>query len=168
VIFLPAWTRAAWIEPAYRVAGTAVGAALAAVTAVWEVVLTPMHAHLAGVSFRLPLATVLAVAGNAGLVWFTRLVTGRLGLALVPGLAWFVVILAAATKTGEGDLLIAGDNWVGLLTILLGSLAWAVAAYAAINTSRPRVPPETPPARPAPGPRPVGSRPVGSRPAKRR
>lgn len=165
----PAWTKPAWTEPAYRIAGTAVGAALGAVTGVWEVVLTPMYAHVGGVSFRLPLAAVLAVAGNAGLVWFTRMVTGRLGLALVPGLAWFVVILAGATKTGEGDLLITGDNWVGLLTILLGSLAWAAAAYVAITRSRPR----TPPARIVTGSSPAGRgtagrRPVPSRPAKRR
>jgi len=39
------------------------------------------------------------------------------------------VMLVAGNETGGGDLLITGDNWVGVSTILLGAVAWAAAAY---------------------------------------
>jgi hypothetical protein len=124
VISLPAWT-----EPAYKIAGTVVGVGLGAMSAIWEVMVSPMHVTIGGAIVRVPLATLLAIAGNVGLVWFMRTVTGMLSLAVLPGLAWFAVMFAASTKTSEGDLLITGDNWVGVATILLGAVAWAAAAY---------------------------------------
>lgn len=124
MISLPGWT-----EPAYKVAGTVVGVGLGALSALWEVMISPMHATIGGALVRVPLATLLAIVGNVGLVWFMKTVTGRLPLAALAGLAWFAVMFAASTKTAEGDLLLTGDNWVGVTTILLGSLSWAAAAY---------------------------------------
>lgn len=124
MISLPAWT-----EPAYRVAGTVVGVGLGAMSALWEVMISPMHVTVGHSLIRVPLATLLAVVGNLALVWGTRLVTGKTSLALLPGLAWFLVMLAASTKTGEGDLLITSDNWVGLTAILFGAAAWVGSGY---------------------------------------
>lgn len=110
--------------------------ALGVATAVWEAVLSPMYVHIGHAYIRAPLAVVLAVIGNLGLVWFTHTVTGRIGLSLLPGVAWFIIMVAAAGRTSEGDLILTGDNWVGLLTILCGSLAWALAAYRLILRPR--------------------------------
>jgi hypothetical protein len=108
-----------------RVAGTAVGVLLGFATGVWEVFLSPLYAG----RVPLPVAPVLAIVTNLALVWFTYFVTGRKGLALLPGVAWFAVMLVGANPTAEGDVPIPGTDWMGLLALLLGVLAWAVAAY---------------------------------------
>jgi hypothetical protein len=116
--------------------GGAVAVALAAVSAVWEAFLTPVavqwtsggHAHFV----RLPIALVCAVAGNAALAWFTRAVTGRTVAVLAPSAVWTALMLAAAARTREGDLVLTGNNWVGLVTMFAGALAFAVVAYRSI------------------------------------
>jgi hypothetical protein len=112
-----------------RIVGTVVAVCLAALTALWEALLTPLHATIFGSVVRLPIAPVVAVIVNVGIFWFGRVVTGRTGLALLPAIAWFVVMFAAGNRTSEGDLLIAGNNWVGIVTILVGAVAWALGAY---------------------------------------
>jgi hypothetical protein len=114
-----------------RIAGTLVGLALGFVTAVYEVYLIPLRLDGAGHA-RVPVAVLVAVVANAGLVWFTRVVTGRVGPALLPGLPWLLVMLLAGNQTAGGDLLITGDNWVGIATILCGAAAWAIAGYVVI------------------------------------
>jgi hypothetical protein len=133
VISLPVST--SLTNRAYQIGGVLVGIALGAVTALWEAVLTPLYVIIGGTVVRLPVAALLAIITNAGLVWFTRKVTGRTGLALLPGVAWLIVIGGAGTQTSDGDLIITGNNWVGIVTILLGSLAWAGAGYFAITRS---------------------------------
>jgi len=116
-----------------RLSGGVVAAALAFVSAIWEAFLVPLsyhwtsggHAHFV----RLPVALVLAVAGNAALVWFTRAVTGKPLAALAPFAAWIVPMVVAAGRTREGDLVVTGNNWVGLLTLFAGALTFAVSAY---------------------------------------
>jgi hypothetical protein len=130
-----------WVEPGMIIAGTVVGVALGFVTAVYEVYLTPLRLSSAGHA-RVPLAVLVAIVANAGLVFFTRMVTGRVGPALLPGVAWIVVMLAAGNETSDGDLLITGNNWVGLATILCGAVAWAVAGYIVIVRRGPRPPKE--------------------------
>ena len=63
-------------------------------------------------------------------------------------------MIIASTKTSEGDLIITG-TWVGLLTLLLGSVGWAGAGYLAVLR---RPIPRREPAPIAPI-RPAGSRP---------
>jgi hypothetical protein len=110
------------MERLLRVAGALVGILGGVLTALWEIMLSPPH------SYGLAVLAV-AVVSNATLVWFTRLVTGVNGLALLPGLAWFVTMFTGTIRTTEGDLLIPGTDWTGLLTILLGMITWGLAAY---------------------------------------
>jgi hypothetical protein len=121
------------MELLLRIGGTAVSLLGGFLTGLWEVFLSPPHAF----GVVLPVAPVLAVATNAALVWFARLVTGSAGLAALPGVAWFVTMFTATVRTTEGDLLLPGNDWPGLLALLFGGLAWAVAAYRLV-AARPR------------------------------
>jgi hypothetical protein len=114
-----------------RIAGTVAGLVGGFVTGLWEIFLSPVSAG----SVLLPISPVLAVVSNVGLVWFTRRVTGRTGLALLPGVVWFVTMFLGATRTHEGDLLITANDWPGLVALLLGALAWGVSAYRIILVS---------------------------------
>jgi len=107
-----------------RIAGTALGLLGGFLTALWEIFLSPVSAG--GV---LPVAPVLAIVGNVALVWFTKRVTGHNGLTMLPGLVWFVTMFAGARRTTEGDLLITGNDWPGLVALLTGAAAYGLTAY---------------------------------------
>ena len=124
-----------------RIAGTVVGVLGGFLTALWEIFLSPPHA------FVIPLAPLLAIASNVALVWFTKRVTGRNGLALLPGVVWFIAMFVGAMRTTEGDVLIPGNDWPGLLAILLGALGWGVAAYRMVLNRTEPVAPAPPPTR---------------------
>jgi hypothetical protein len=123
---------------ALAVGGTVVGVALGVASGVWESVLTTWYVEISGHVIRLPVAPILAVAGNFGIFWFTRTVTGKIGLALLPGLGWLAVLVPAGNLTGGGDLLVEG-TWVGFATILLGIVAWAIAVYRAMLSAPRRI-----------------------------
>jgi hypothetical protein len=116
-----------------RVAGLVVAVLAAAVSALIEVFMVPLR--VGGVLIGLSL--VLAVVGNVTLVWFTYRVTGWPWAVALPALAWFAVFLPASDRTTEGDLLLTGDNWVGITTILCGSIAFAIGAGRLILLRRP-------------------------------
>jgi hypothetical protein len=86
-----------------------------------------------------PVSLVLVIVGNWLLVRLTYLATGAVGLSLLPALAWLLITLALARRTTEGDLVLAGNNWVANVYIIVGCLAAAVAAYRLMNP-RPRPP----------------------------
>ena len=108
-----------------RLAGTAVGMALGFVSGVWVVFLSPVYAG----TVPLPVAPVLAVACNLGLIWFTLRVTGSKGLALLPGVAWLAAMVIGSMRTREGDLLIPGSDLMGLIAIVVGAVVWGFAGY---------------------------------------
>jgi hypothetical protein len=116
-----------------RVAGTVAGLLLAFLTALWEIFLSPLHAG----RVPLPVSPILAVLTSLGLVWFTRAVTGRTGLALLPGVVWFGTMVIAANRTHEGDLLMPGNDYMGLVAILAGCAAWGLAGYRMVLGGRP-------------------------------
>lgn len=126
---------------ALRFTGTLVAVVGAVATAVMAAFLTPLYAG----TVRLPVAIVVAVAANYALVWFTYRVTEHKLVALLPGLVWMGVMILFSARTSEGDIVLAGNNWVGLATIFTGVAAYAVAAYRLL------IPPP-PPVRPSPGP----------------
>ncbi|OLE24228.1 MAG: hypothetical protein AUG44_19855 [Actinobacteria bacterium 13_1_20CM_3_71_11] len=113
------------MELLLRIAGTVVGLLGGLLTGLWEIFLSPPHTF----GIILPVSPVLAIVTNVVLVWFTRKVTGSNGLALLPGVVWFGTMLVGAMRSTEGDLLIPGNDWPGLLAILLGALGWGIAAY---------------------------------------
>jgi hypothetical protein len=148
------------METFLRIAGTAVGVLAGFVTALWEVFLSPLYVNHVVV----PVAPFLAVASNIALVWFTRQVTGRTGLALLPGLVWFVTMFTGSVRTSEGDLLIPASDWPGLVALLLGAVAWGLTAYRLILSAPRRAP--VPP--PAPSPATPARTPAATTTARRR
>jgi hypothetical protein len=111
------------LDGALRVAGGVVAVAVAATSALLEVFFSPLRVGgvLVGVS------VVVAVGVNYWLPRFTVAATGRGWVALLPPLVWFALTVLAAGRRGEGDVLLG--NWVGLVTIFAGSLAFAAGGY---------------------------------------
>jgi hypothetical protein len=125
------------LDVALRVAGGLLAATAAVLTGLLELLFATVRidGHLIGVS------VLLAVGANIGLSWFAdRAVGGRWAVAL-PAVPWFALMVLAAGGTAEGDIGLAGNNWVGLVTIAVGSMVFAGMAYRRIlpaNTDRHR------------------------------
>ncbi|HEX6968272.1 MAG TPA: hypothetical protein VF174_05605 [Micromonosporaceae bacterium] len=105
-----------------RLLGAVVAVVAAADTAILELLLSTVRVggRLVGVSAG------LAVVANAVLAHFARRAVGSVWAVALPATVWLAVMMAAATRTTEGDLLLAGDNWVGPVMIFAGSLTFAV------------------------------------------
>jgi hypothetical protein len=130
---------AAWRRPvdlAMRIVGFVVALALTVLTAAFEAYLTPLYWG----EHRLPVSVVAAVVVNVGLIWFTVEVTGRRLSVAAIAVVWVVMMGVASTRTGEGDLVLTDNNWVGIVTMLAGSLTYAVAGYRLVLTAfRPKL-----------------------------
>jgi len=113
-------------ERLLSIAGAVVATGLGAVLGLFEAFLTPLRIPH---STYLPVALVLALIANPALSWFAAEVTGRRLAAILPAFAWCAVWFVAASKTNEGDLIITGNNWVGLVTLLAGPIAFALGVF---------------------------------------
>lgn len=152
-------------EPALKIVGIVVIVLLGAMTALYEVLYSPLRAG----TVRIPVSLVLAVVLNPLLALGAYWTTGRRLAALLPGLAWCIVFFAGASKTREGDLLLTDNNWVGLVTLLAGPIAFAVAVFVPIMREQQRMLRGTPPpeaARPAVVRTPSKAPAPGSKPKK--
>ncbi|MQA24834.1 MAG: hypothetical protein GEU94_05050 [Micromonosporaceae bacterium] len=119
---------------AIRVLGGVVAVWLAALAAVCEVFWTPLRIG----EVRAPVSLVAAVVMNIALPIFARWATRSRHVAPLPSLVWFVVILTFAGGTAEGDIALAGNDWVALLLLLAGSVSAAIGAYLALLPTPPR------------------------------
>jgi Family of unknown function (DUF6113) len=128
-----------FLDPTLRVAALVVAAGLGAVTAIYEALLSALYWH----GDRVPLSVVLALLANPLLVRLAYRGTGRLVAGLAPAVPWIVVMVLSADRTAEGDLIFAGNNWVGLATLFVGSIAFALGVVRwsrAAAVSRPATP----------------------------
>jgi len=124
-----------WLDLTGRILGFVIALLLAAASAVYEVFLTPLYWG----STRLPVSLLAALVGNIALVYFTYVVTGRRLATVGPAVVWVGVMVVAASRSSECDLVLTDNNWVGIGTMLVGSVAFAVAGYRLILTTvRPR------------------------------
>ncbi|AEB47144.1 hypothetical protein VAB18032_00300 [Micromonospora maris AB-18-032] len=116
-----------FLDVGLRVAGGVVVVVAGAVTAVLELLLAPLRigGHLVG------LAALVAVVVNVALSWFAIEAVGRRWAVALPAVPWVVIMVAAADRTNEGDVLLIG-NWVGLILVVAGVMAFAVMAFRAI------------------------------------
>lgn len=130
----------AW-EPVIRVGGVLVAVVAAFVTGVLELLLTTMRAgDLTSIWRGEPIGSgggpllgasiLLAVVANYAIAWFAVSTTGRRWALGPPWAVWTLMMLfVAGMRTSEGDYLLAGNDWVGLAMILIGSLTFAVYSY---------------------------------------
>ncbi|WP_433827223.1 hypothetical protein ACQP2E_34905 [Actinoplanes sp. CA-015351] len=124
-----------------RVAGVVIAVLATVITALIELELTTLRSgglvSLAkgnspweGGGVLIPLAVPVAIGANLAICWFAVTVTGRRWGLGPPWALWTLLMLAAAgTRTTEGDYLLSETNWVALVTILTGSLTYAVYSY---------------------------------------
>ncbi|SDT76708.1 hypothetical protein [Actinoplanes derwentensis] len=83
-----------------------------------------------GTGSALPLAALVAIGANLAIGWFAVTATGRRGAIGLPWALWtLIMLMAAGSRTVEGDYLLTETNWVSVVTILAGSLTFAVHAY---------------------------------------
>ncbi|MFC6014851.1 hypothetical protein ACFP2T_01390 [Plantactinospora solaniradicis] len=120
------------LDVALRVVGGLLAVAGAVVTAVLELMLSTLRVGgvLIGVS------ALLAVLANVALSWFAPRAVGRRWAFALPAIVWFMLMVVAAGGTSEGDVLIANNNWVGLVMIFGGSVAFAVMGFRIIMAPR--------------------------------
>ncbi len=124
-------------EIALRVGGVVIAVGLAIATAIWEAVLTTWYVIIGGHVVRLPVAPLLAIVCNLALFWFVRKVTGKAALVIFPALAWLAIMVIAGNVTSDGDLIVT-STWVGVSTIILGTVAWAVPSYRSVLAKQTR------------------------------
>ncbi|MCA2214057.1 hypothetical protein [Jidongwangia harbinensis] len=114
------------VDLLFRVLGLVISLVATVVTGVLELFLTPLR--IGGVPVG---ATVLlAGAANAAIAWFAVHTTRRRWAVGPPWALWTVMmIFASGVRTREGDYLVSGNDWIALVMILVGSLAFAIYAY---------------------------------------
>jgi hypothetical protein len=114
--------RRSWVTAGRGLVVLVVAAWLALVEVFW------LPLHLLGVPF--PLSVVAAVAGNMLLPSLAVGWSGSRLVAVLPGITWLGIALAAMVRRPEGDLILTGTGTtgvVGLVFLLVGALAAAVA-----------------------------------------
>jgi hypothetical protein len=119
------------------VAGTVIGLWGGFLLAIYTMFITPYRIG----TVLIPLSIVLAIAGNAALIWFTYTATGNKWLGLLPGLVWVALTFFGADRTTEGDLVLSQRNWVATVYLFAGAATVGIAAYRLIV---PKPPPLTP------------------------
>jgi hypothetical protein len=122
------------LDRTIRIAGVVISVLAAIVTGALEIFSTQLRIGgvLVGVSI------LAALVANPAIAWFAVTTTGRRWALGPPWIVWTIVMLGAAgIRTDEGDYLISGSDWVALVMILVGSLAFAVYSYRMILSSRP-------------------------------
>jgi hypothetical protein len=117
-----------------RAAGLVVALLATVLTAALELFLTPLR--LGGVPVGASI--ILAAVANPAIAWFAVTTTERAWALGPPWALWTLLMLGAAgIRTDEGDYLIGASDWIALVTILVGSLAFAFYAYRLILSRRP-------------------------------
>jgi hypothetical protein len=108
------------------VAGVVIATLAALFSGLLEIFSTPLRVGGVPIGVAVP----AAVVANVAIAWFAVATTGRKRAIGAPWLLWTVLMFfAAGAKRAEGDYLINGNDWVALVMILAGSLAFAGYTY---------------------------------------
>jgi hypothetical protein len=116
-------------------AGVLIGVTAAGL-AVVECFLVPLRIG----SVPLPIAVLLAVAGNIVLAKLAARQTGSVVGAAVPPVLWLAVVIVLSLPRPEGDLIVPG-NVTGVVFLFAGSVAGAVGVASEITRRTRSVPP---------------------------
>lgn len=125
---------------------------------------------------RIPVSILIAGAGNYLLVRWTAYVGGRWAASLAPSITWFATVLVLGARQPSGDLIIVGNDWVGVATLFVGAASLMLGMYLAYRRDQRAavVPPpqptdagsradDVPPPRRRPSPRGASGRPRGAK-----
>jgi hypothetical protein len=107
------------------VAGTGLAVLMAVLTALLELQLSALR--VGGVFIGV--AVLVAVVANYAISWFVHRATDRKWTVALPALVWVGLMMIAASRTTEGDVLLGANNWVGLVMIAAGSLTFGVVGF---------------------------------------
>jgi hypothetical protein len=119
-----------------RVAGWVISIVAVILSGVLELFFTPLRAF----GFPIGVSILMALVANPAIAWFAVTTTGRRSAVAPPWIIWTIMMLfATGYRTAEGDYLVSGNDWVALVMILVGSLAFAVYSYRMILTRRPSI-----------------------------
>jgi hypothetical protein len=114
------------VDLVLRVAGVVITLLATVVTAVAELYLTPLHVGGVPIGVAVPFAAL----ANWSIAWFAVHTVRRRWALGPPWVLWTVLMfLASGMRTREGDYLLSEDDWIALVMILVGSLAFAIYAY---------------------------------------
>ncbi len=102
------------------------GGLLATLVAAWAALVEVLWLPLRIGGVAVPVSIPAALAVNLLLVVLTHRLTGSRVAAVLPAVAWLVVVLPASQRRPEGDLLITAGS-EGLLFLLFGVLGAAIA-----------------------------------------
>lgn len=109
-----------------RIAARTGWALVAVAVAAWLAVVEAFWLPLRVGPVPVPLSVLGAVAGNLLLVPLAHRLSGSRAVAVLPGVVWLVVALAATVRRPEGDLVLVGGGvtgGVGLAFLLCGVVA---------------------------------------------
>jgi hypothetical protein len=109
------------------------GGVLAVIAAVLTATLELLFATARVGGYLIGASVLLAVLANVVLSWFAYQTVGRKWAVMLPAVTWFALMVLAAGGTSEGDILLAGNNWVGIAMIIAGSMAFAVMGFRLIT-----------------------------------
>ena len=76
-----------------------------------------------------PLSVLAAVVGNLMLIGAAHRLSGSRVVAVLPGLVWLVVAVAAMIRRPEGDLVLTGGGATGTINLLFLLLGVTAAAF---------------------------------------
>ena len=124
-----------WVDRVLRLLGGLFTVLMALLTGLLELYLAPLR--VGGV--LIGAAALVVIPVNVFLAWYARRAIGTRFAFAWPWITWtLLMFVAAGVRTDEGDQLIAGDNWVGMVLILTGSIAFAAYAYRIVLNPPPR------------------------------
>jgi hypothetical protein len=119
----------------WALAGQAAGAVLVSLAAVWLAFLECFLVPLRAGTVVIPVAVVMALAGNAVLPRLAVAAARRKAAALLPPVLWLAVVFVFAAPRPEGDLIVPG-TWSGLAFLFLGAIGGAYGAAMAVLPRR--------------------------------
>ncbi|GAA4207293.1 hypothetical protein [Actinocatenispora rupis] len=129
----PTGSGARALDVVLRIVGGVVAVWGGVLTALLEAFLVPLR--IGGV--RIPFSLLLAVVCNILLMLFARAATGNRFVALLPGIAWFVVTIVLSGQTAAGDTVLVGNDWMPIALLLVGAASVTVGAFLVV-VRRPR------------------------------
>ncbi|WP_204001428.1 hypothetical protein [Micromonospora lutea] len=120
------------LDVGLRLAGGVLSVLAATLTAVLELLLAPLRVG----GYLIGVAVLVAVVANIALSWFAVEAVGRRWAVALPALPWVAIMVVAADRTSEGDVLLVG-NWVGLTLVVGGAMTFAVMAFRSVLAPAP-------------------------------